>query len=77
MAKFSRLCDILLVVLSLFSLTTHFSYAYLDPSSGSYILQMGLASLFGALFVVKAFWSQIRSFISDKILRRSATKQST
>jgi hypothetical protein len=34
---------------------------YLDPGSGSFILQLLLASIFGALFVVKAFREKIKS----------------
>ena len=32
------------------------AYAYLDPGSGSYLLQIGLAALLGTLFAVKLFW---------------------
>ena len=39
------------------------AYAYIDPSSGSYFLQMLLASLLGALFAVKMFWRRIKSFL--------------
>jgi hypothetical protein len=35
---------------------------YLDPGSGSFILQLLLASFFGALFVAKAFRKKIKSF---------------
>jgi|GEM_PF-1441915 len=38
------------------------SYAYIDPGSGSYFLQLILAALFGALYAVKIFWSKIRVF---------------
>ena len=74
-AKIHRIINVCLVVLGLFAAGTQYSYAYLDPSSGSYILQMALAGMLGAMFVIKSFWTQIRSFIADKILRRSAPKQ--
>jgi len=35
---------------------------YLDPGSGSYIIQLLLASLFGGLLLVRAFWSRIVGF---------------
>ena len=40
---------------------------YLDPGSGSYILQILLASLLGGFFVVKANWKRIKMmFKKDK-----------
>ena len=33
--------------------------AYLDPGSGSFILQILLASLLGALFLVRTYWQKI------------------
>ena len=39
------------------------AYGYIDPGTGSYILQMALAALFGALFTVKHYWSRIKIFL--------------
>jgi hypothetical protein len=36
--------------------------AYLDPGSGSFILQLLVATLFGALVIVRAYWSKIKAF---------------
>lgn len=36
--------------------------AYLDPGSGSYLLQLLIAGLFGGLFVIRASWDRIRNF---------------
>ena len=36
--------------------------AYLDPGSGSFILQILLASFLGALFVVRTYWQKIIAF---------------
>ncbi len=33
--------------------------AYVDPGTGSYILQIILAALFGALFALRVFWAKI------------------
>ena len=35
--------------------------AYVDPSTGSYMLQLGMGFLFGALFSIKAFFKRISS----------------
>ncbi len=38
------------------------AFAYLDPGTGSYIVQILLAGLFGVLFAVKLFWTNIKLF---------------
>ncbi|MBN2226945.1 MAG: hypothetical protein JW763_06240 [candidate division Zixibacteria bacterium] len=40
--------------------------AYIDPSSGSYFLQILLAGLLGALFTLKIYWRKIKAFFSGK-----------
>lgn len=40
------------------------AYAYLDPGTGSYILQLVLAGLLGAAFAVKLFWKNIKTFFA-------------
>jgi hypothetical protein len=39
---------------------------YLDPGSGSYILQILLAGLLGGFFIIKTNWLKIRSMFSKK-----------
>jgi hypothetical protein len=34
---------------------------YLDPGSGSFILQVLLATLLGAAFAIKVYWNKIKS----------------
>ena len=38
-------------------------HAYIDPGSGSYILQLLIAALFGILFTVKVFWRNVKMFV--------------
>lgn len=40
------------------------AHAYLDPGTGSYILQVAAAVLFAGLFVLKTWWKQVTHFIS-------------
>jgi len=55
----NRLCGVLLLV-TLFSLVfTQHAYAYLDPGTGSYFLQLLIAGLLGALFFIKSFWKGV------------------
>ena len=35
---------------------------YLDPGSGSFLIQLIIASLLGAAFVIRTSWSRIKSF---------------
>ena len=37
-------------------------YAYLDPGSGSMLLQLLVAGLLGAAFLLKTFWGRIKAF---------------
>lgn len=45
------------------------SYAYLDPGTGSYILQIAAAVFFAGIFVVKTWWTHIKNLIL-KIFKR-------
>jgi len=50
-------------------------HAYVDPGSGSYILQLLVAGLFGALFAVRVFWARIKGFLSRMTAATSRHKQ--
>jgi hypothetical protein len=43
---------------------------YLDPGSGSYILQVALAGLLGAAFTIKSHWGRIKTALRSKLSRR-------
>ena len=38
------------------------AYAYLDPGTGSMLLQGLIAGLMGALYTIKIYWARIKSF---------------
>lgn len=38
------------------------AYAYLDPGSGSYLIQIIIAGLLAASFALKTFWQSIKNF---------------
>ena len=46
------------------------AHAYIDPGTGSYILQIVIAGLVGAAFTLKLFWRRIQIFFS-----RSSSKK--
>jgi hypothetical protein len=45
-------------------LFTRESQAYIDPGSGSYVLQLIVASFFAIVFTLKVFWRNIKAFFS-------------
>ncbi len=45
------------------------AYAYLDPGSGSYILQLIIAGLLGGLYALKMFWSKVKNFFVNVFSR--------
>jgi hypothetical protein len=46
------------------------SYAYLDPATGSLILQYLLAGIAAVASTASFFWQKIRDFFVHKILRK-------
>jgi hypothetical protein len=43
---------------------------YLDPGSGSYILQVAMAGFLGAAFAIKSSWLTIKTTIREKFGKR-------
>lgn len=41
-------------------------FLYVDPGSGSYLLQVLIAAILGAGFAIKAWWWKIKYFFSSK-----------
>jgi hypothetical protein len=47
---------------------------YVDPGSGSYLVQMIIAAVVGFLFYFKSAWWRIRSFFTRKKQDRDSNK---
>ncbi len=47
--------------------------AYIDPGTGSYILQLIIAAFVGVSFTVKIFWKRIKRFFSPKKAEKTET----
>lgn len=43
-----------------------YSFLYLDPGTGSFVLQLVIASVMGGLLLVKVFWKKITGFFFRK-----------
>lgn len=54
------------VLLSVFllPLTSQNIHAYIDPGTGSLIIQVLIASFVGGLFLLKVFWGKVKAFLS-------------
>ncbi len=51
----------MLVVLNLMILVSNL-HAYLDPGTGSYVLQVLIAAIAGSAFAIKMSWHKIKAF---------------
>jgi len=49
--------------------------AYLDPGSGSFILQLLLAALVGGLFIIKSYWKKIAGFFRKLLSRADQSEE--
>ncbi len=49
--------------------------AYLDPGSGSYLIQILIAALLGGGFAIKAFWKQISAFFRKLFKKPAVTEE--
>ncbi len=47
------------LLVCLFSVLDRPAHAYLDPGTGTYLLQLAAAALFAGLFTLKAFWARL------------------
>jgi hypothetical protein len=49
--------------LAISMIVTSDAHAYLDPGTGSLLIQMLIASVVGAGVVIKIYWRKIRTFV--------------
>ena len=53
---------VLFAGLTLVLITPGRAWAYLDPGTGSYVIQVVLAALFGALVTLRLYWQKVRDW---------------
>ncbi len=49
--------------------------AYLDPGSGSFLIQLLIAGLVGMGFIVKVYWKKIKGFFSRSVAKKEDDDQ--
>lgn len=42
------------------------AYAYLDPGTGSMLVQVLIGGILGSLYFIKLYWKKLRSFVRKK-----------
>ena len=52
------------------------AHAYIDPATGSYVLQVLIAGFLGALLAIKMFWHRILLFFQNLTSRSKADEPS-
>lgn len=45
-------------------------FAYIDPGSGSYIIQVIIAALLGGAVAIKVFWQRIKNFFTSRFAKK-------
>jgi hypothetical protein len=51
------------------------AHAYIDPGSGSYMLQLAMAGLLAVVFSLKMSWQRVRSTISARMGGRNSLQR--
>ena len=51
------------------------AYAYVDPGTGSYFLQILIAGILGAAFAVKLYWRKLKSFLTGTVFGRNRREE--
>jgi len=46
-------------------------YAYIDPGTGSYIIQVVIGVFLGAAFALKLYWEKVRAYFSKLFSKRT------
>jgi len=63
-----------LLVVTLYLTLAKGAYAYLDPGTGSYVVQILIATLAGGAYVFAMSWSKIKTFLSKLASKISKSK---
>jgi hypothetical protein len=68
------LADAVVFVCLLLFASTQVAQAYVDPGTGSYVIQILIAALAGAAFAVKIYWRKIKQLVSRSSSEGEATQ---
>lgn len=71
-SKWAILCTVLFIVLEMFPPSAH---AYIDPGTGSYVLQIVIAGIAAGAFAIKMFWRRIRALFSSNRIQEDTDQE--
>lgn len=74
MYKFTHNKMMLIIFGMLYLIFPQVAYSYLDPGTGSYILQIILAAFVGVAFTMKIYWAKIKTFLVNLFSKKSEKK---
>ncbi len=63
MITLTRLCRLLTAATIVWLSMPRLAAAYLDPGTGSYMLQLLIATGLGLMFSIKVFWKKIQALV--------------
>jgi hypothetical protein len=49
--------------------------AYLDPGSGSFILQLLIAAVLGSIIALRAYWGKVKNFFQGIFSRKESEEE--
>ena len=64
------------VLLAIFFIVTSRCFGYIDPGTGSYLVQILIAVFVGVSLGIKIFWNRIKAFLKKLFSRDSSRLQS-
>ena len=66
--------SVALIAAFLLTVQVKAAHAYIDLGTGSFLLQMALATVFASLFMVKVYWRRFTGQVSRFFMRLKASK---
>jgi hypothetical protein len=71
LARLAIICGSLIMILFIYPEEAH---AYINPGVGSYLIQLAIVAITGAIFSVKLYYRKILDFFKKSAESRKATK---
>ncbi len=65
LARVRRLATVFVLFCAFWAFPTAPAHAYLDPGSGTMIIQIVIATVAGAGMVIKVYWHRLKNLFSD------------
>jgi hypothetical protein len=63
--------NVVIITIILLLCSTCKAHAYIDPGTGSYIIQVIIGGLLGAVFALKIYWKKVRAYFSKLFSKRT------